>query len=44
MLQLLWPEKIEKKRREKEARKNDTGRPSLMNKAHTLFSKIVFIP
>jgi len=25
-------------------RKNDTGRPSLMSKAHTLFSKVVFIP
>jgi len=36
--------RTEKKRREKEARKNDMGRPSLMSMAHILFSKVVFIP
>ena len=39
MLQLFWPEKIEKKRRVKEARKNDMGRPSMLSKAHSFIFK-----
>ena len=37
---IICPEgRTEKKRREKEARKNDTGRPSLMSKACSFIFK-----
>ena len=43
MLQISHPEgRTEKKTREKETRKNDTGRPSLMSKAHNFIFQSSF--
>ena len=40
MLQISHPEgRTEKKTRKEETRKNDTGRPSLMSKAHSFIFK-----